>query len=92
MGAPRANPTEREQKDGRAHIPPSAAPYASAFDRAMARDIPIMRATLARWRLAVPGLTIAQRAELLAFIAEHVAEVTALAQAMGEGPAEPPAT
>ena len=53
-----------------------------AFDRALARDIPAMRATCSRWRQAVPTLNPTQREQILAFIDVHIAELEQLAEAL----------
>jgi ParB family chromosome partitioning protein len=53
-----------------------------AFDRALARDIPAMRATFSRWRQAAPTLTPTQREQILAFIDVHIAEIEQLTEAL----------
>ncbi len=57
-------------------------PPASAFDRALARDIPALRATFSRWRQAAPTLTSAQREQILVFVDEHLAELERLTHAL----------
>ncbi len=54
----------------------------SAFSRALDRDIPTLRGIFARWRQAVKGITPDDRARVLAYIDEHIAEMERLADSL----------
>ncbi|MDP9315418.1 MAG: ParB/RepB/Spo0J family partition protein [Chloroflexota bacterium] len=64
---------------------PPRAQSGTVFDRVRSHDIPALRATFARWRLAAPNLTPAERTELLAFIDEHIAVLEQLTVTLGGG-------
>lgn len=54
----------------------------STFSRALDRDIPMLRGIFARWRQAVRGITPDDRARVLAYIDEHIAELEQLADSL----------
>ncbi len=81
-------PTMVGHKQGGADVPPQARESvselmsSSPLRRALDRDIPTMRAVVARWRLALPRSGPEERARLLGFVDEHLTELEALTEAL----------
>ena len=63
-------------------VPEAAAPptAVSPLTRALDRDMLTLRAVFARWRLAVPRSKAEERAHMLAYINEHLAELEHLTE------------
>ena len=85
---PAPPPAVVDHKQGEADVPPkprergSGVTASSPLRQALDRDIPAVRAVLARWRLALPRSKAEERARMLRFIDEHRAELEALTEAL----------
>jgi ParB-like chromosome segregation protein Spo0J len=75
---PPSGSTQPAQRDRAGTKPPSVAP----LDRALDRDIPVLRTIFARWRLAASDFNAPQRARVLAFIEEHRTELEHLTEVL----------
>ncbi len=60
----------------------AVAPTSSPLQHTLDRDIPTVRAVFARWRLALPKSMAVDRARMLTFVDEHLAELEALTEAI----------
>jgi ParB family transcriptional regulator, chromosome partitioning protein len=70
--------TQPSHRDGSETQPAPSAP----LDRALDRDIPVLRTIFARWRLAASDFNAPQRERVLAFIEEHRTELEHLTEVL----------
>jgi len=64
------------------HIQRPARASASVLARALERDVPMLHATIARWRLALPKSRMEERAYMHDAVQECIAELQAILQAL----------
>ena len=57
-------------------------PSVSALSRALERDVPMLHATIARWRLALPKSRVEERAYMRDAVQECIAELQEMLQAL----------
>lgn len=85
---PAPPPAVVDHKQGEADVAPqprergSGVTASSPLMQALDRDIPAVRAVLARWRLALRRSKAEERARMLGFIDEHRAELEALTEVL----------
>ncbi len=86
--SPVSAPTVVDHNHGGADIPAhpresvAVSTTSSPLTRALDRDIPAVRAVFARWRLALARSKAEERARMLSFVDEHLAELEALTHAL----------